>query len=116
MLWFVTRLIFKTSAVTPDFFYVFNLILSFSTYSQSFNKICAWEVLGANVLNCHAGPLTTSHLCCVVVCVAPHGISSNRETACSPTLENLRIKYALRSHVQAILSILKTNYFVLITF
>ena len=34
----------------PDFFYVFNLILSFSTCSQSFNKICAWEVLGANVL------------------------------------------------------------------
>ena len=36
----------------PRFFYVFNLILSFSTCSQSFNKICAWEVLGANVLNC----------------------------------------------------------------
>ena len=51
MLWFVIRLIFKTSSVTPDFFYVFNLILSFSTCSQSFNKICAWEVLGANVLN-----------------------------------------------------------------
>ena len=34
----------------PRFFYVFNLILSFSTCSQSFNKICAWEVLGANVL------------------------------------------------------------------
>ena len=50
MLWFVIRLIFKTSSVTPDFFYVFNLILSFSTCSQSFNKICAWEVLGANVL------------------------------------------------------------------
>ena len=26
------------------------LILSFSTCSQSFNKICVWEVLGANVL------------------------------------------------------------------
>ena len=50
MLWFVIRLIFKTSSVTPDFFYVFNLILSFSTCSQSFNKICAWEGLGANVL------------------------------------------------------------------
>ena len=36
--------------MTPDFFYVFNLVLSFSTYSQSFNKICVWEVLGANVL------------------------------------------------------------------
>ena len=34
----------------PIFFYVFNLILSFSACSQSFNKICTWEVLGANVL------------------------------------------------------------------
>ena len=49
MLWSVIRLIFKTSSVTPDFFYVFNLVLSFSTCSQSFNKICVWEVLGANV-------------------------------------------------------------------
>ena len=45
MLWSVIRLIFKTSSVTPDFFYVFNLILSFSTCSQSFKKICAWELL-----------------------------------------------------------------------
>ena len=44
------RLIFKTSSVTPDVFYVFNLILSFSTCSESFEKICAWELLGANVL------------------------------------------------------------------
>ena len=51
MLWFVIRLIFKTSSVTPDFFYVFNLILSFSTCSESFEKICAWELLGAIVLN-----------------------------------------------------------------
>ena len=43
------RLIFKTSSVTPDFFYVFYLILSFSTCSESFEKICAWELLGANV-------------------------------------------------------------------
>ena len=50
MLWSVIRLIFKTSSVTPDFSYVFNLILSFSTCSQSFKKICAWELLGANVL------------------------------------------------------------------
>ena len=50
MLWFVIRLIFKTNSVTPGFFYVFNLILSFSTCSQSLSKICAWEVLGANVL------------------------------------------------------------------
>ena len=50
MLWSMMRLIFKTSAVTPDFFYVFNLILSFSTCSESFEKICTWELLGANVL------------------------------------------------------------------
>ena len=46
MQWSVLRLIFQTSSVTPDFFYVFNLILSFSTGSQSFKKICAWEVFG----------------------------------------------------------------------
>ena len=34
----VIRLVFKTSSVSPDFFYVFNLILSFSTCSQSFKK------------------------------------------------------------------------------
>ena len=34
----------------PRFFYVFNLILSFSTRSESFEIICAWELLGANVL------------------------------------------------------------------
>ena len=30
----------------PIFFYVFYLILSFSTASQSFKKICVWEVFG----------------------------------------------------------------------
>ena len=50
MLWTVMRLIFKTSSVTLDFFYVFSIILSFSTCSQSFKKICTWEILGANVL------------------------------------------------------------------
>ena len=50
MLWSVIRVIFKTSSVTPDFFCVFNLVLSLSPCSQSFNKICVWEVLGANVL------------------------------------------------------------------
>ena len=50
MLWSVIRLIFETSLVTPDFFNVFNLILSFSTCSQSFKKICLWQLLGANVL------------------------------------------------------------------
>ena len=44
------RLIFKTRSVTPEFFNVFNLILSFSTCSQSFKKICVWELLGTNVL------------------------------------------------------------------
>ena len=32
------------------FFYVFNIILSFSNCCQSFKKICTWELLGANVL------------------------------------------------------------------
>ena len=50
MLWSVMRLIFNRSSVTPDFFYVFNIILSFSTCSQSFKNICTWEILGANVL------------------------------------------------------------------
>ena len=27
------------------FFYVFNIILSFSTCSQSFKNICTWEIL-----------------------------------------------------------------------
>ena len=47
------RLIFKTSSVTLDFFYVFNLILSFSTCSESFEKVCSWELLGVNVLKTH---------------------------------------------------------------
>ena len=34
----------------PIFFYVFNIILSFSTCSQSFKKICTWEILATNVL------------------------------------------------------------------
>ena len=34
----------------PLFTYVFNLILSFSTCSQSLKKIYNWELLGANVL------------------------------------------------------------------
>ena len=51
LLWSVMRLIFKTSSVIPDFFYIFNIMLSFSTCSQSFKKICTWEILGAKVLN-----------------------------------------------------------------
>ena len=50
MPWSVLRLIFKTSSVTPDFFKVFYLILSFSTCRQSFNKIRTWEAFGANGL------------------------------------------------------------------
>ena len=46
MLWSELRLILKMSSVTPDFFYVFYLILSFSTVSQSFEKICVWEDFG----------------------------------------------------------------------
>ena len=34
----------------PDFFYVFNIILSFSICSQSFKEICTWGILGVNVL------------------------------------------------------------------
>ena len=45
MLWFVVRLILKTSSVTLDLFYVFDIILSFSTCSQSL-----WEILSPNVL------------------------------------------------------------------
>ena len=33
-----------------DFSYIFNIILSFSNCSQSFKKICTWELLGANIL------------------------------------------------------------------
>ena len=46
ILWSELRLILKTSSVTPDFFYVFYRILSFSTVSQSFKNICVWEVFG----------------------------------------------------------------------
>ena len=41
---------------SPIFFYVFNLILSFSTSSQSFKTICMWESLGKNVLNYYYYP------------------------------------------------------------
>ena len=53
MLWSVMSLIFKTSSMTPSFlcfFCAFNIILSFSTYSQSSKKICTSELLGANVI------------------------------------------------------------------
>ena len=52
MLWSVMRVTFKTSSMTPDFsFYVFNIILSFSTCSQSFKKICTWEIFGAGYVS-----------------------------------------------------------------
>ena len=34
-------------ANSPDFFNVFYRILSFSAVSQSFKKICVWEIFGA---------------------------------------------------------------------
>ena len=37
----------------PLFFYVFNITLVFSTYGQSFKKICPWQLLGANFLKDH---------------------------------------------------------------
>ena len=46
MLWSELSLNLITSSVTPDFFYIFYRILSFSTISQSFKKICVWEVFG----------------------------------------------------------------------
>ena len=46
----VMRLILKTASVTLDCFYVFNIILSFSTCNQTYKKICTWEIFGANVL------------------------------------------------------------------
>ena len=33
-------------ANSPDFCYVFYRILSFSAVSQSFKKICVWEIFG----------------------------------------------------------------------
>ena len=36
----------KCYGLSPDFFYIFYRILSFSTVSQSFKKICVWEVFG----------------------------------------------------------------------
>ena len=48
-------MVFNTPYLQNDlvapFFYVFNLILSFFTCSQSFKKICLLEILGMNVLN-----------------------------------------------------------------
>ena len=51
----------QTSSVTPDFFYVFNIILSFSNCSQSFKKICTWELLGANILTLHTAAEPAVH-------------------------------------------------------
>ena len=49
MLWSELRFILKTSSVTPDFFYVFYLILSFSV--KVLKKSVCGKFLGANVLN-----------------------------------------------------------------
>ena len=35
MLWSLIHLIFKTNSVTPDFFYIFNLIIFIISYLQS---------------------------------------------------------------------------------
>ena len=51
MLWPVICLIFKTSLVTTNVLYFFNLILSFSTCNQSFKKSVRRKILGTNVLN-----------------------------------------------------------------
>ena len=51
MLRSVIRLIFKTTSVTPDFFDVSNMILSFLTRSQSFKKICTWEIWAQTSFN-----------------------------------------------------------------
>ena len=50
---------FQNEFGDPPFFYVFNIILSFSTYSQSLKKICKWELLGANVLKLPISPKMT---------------------------------------------------------
>ena len=50
MLWSELRLILKTSSVSPDFFYVFYRILSFSTVSQSYKQFIVWEVFGRELL------------------------------------------------------------------
>ena len=53
MLWYVLRLIFKTSSVTPGFFYALNLILTFPTCSQISFKKC-FKKCGASVLQVYA--------------------------------------------------------------
>ena len=64
MLWSVLRLIFKTSSVTPDFFYVFNLILSFSTGSQSFKKnLCVGSFWARTSLSGGVGVENSCKLC-----------------------------------------------------
>ena len=45
------RLIFKTSLVTPDFFTFLIQSYHFLPAMKVLKKICAWELLGANVLN-----------------------------------------------------------------
>ena len=61
MAWSKMRLISKMSSVTPGFFYVFSIILSFSTCSQSLKKICTWEILGMNVLKEGQGFAQNTH-------------------------------------------------------
>ena len=51
MLWSLIHHIIKTSSVTPEIFCIFNLILSFSTCSQSFKKICFGNFWARTSLN-----------------------------------------------------------------
>ena len=62
MLWSELRFILKTSSVTPDFFYVFYLILSFSTVSQSLKKSVRGKFLGANVLKAGTSALKNHNI------------------------------------------------------
>ena len=73
----------------PRFFYVFYRILSFATVSQSFKKICVWEVFGRErpynvsenktVRNFYASEIFTI-LCKALFCAKtlsfPHGANS----------------------------------------
>ena len=61
MLWSVMRIIFKTSSVTPDIFYVFNMILSFSNCSQRFKKNLYVENFGRERPWKHLKPGSGAH-------------------------------------------------------
>ena len=64
------RLILKTSSVTPNFFYAFYRILSFSTVSQSFKK---------NL--CVGSFWARTSLCCAAVILAFHHCTGSQQSA-----------------------------------